>query len=36
MISKGKAKEIFEQKGFALDQEIDAGSHHYGMILKKI
>lgn len=36
MISKGKAKEIFEQKGFVLEQEIDAGSHHYGMILRKI
>ncbi|MFZ3011714.1 MAG: class I SAM-dependent methyltransferase [Minisyncoccia bacterium] len=36
MISKGKAKEMFEQNGFAIEQEIDAGSHHYGMILRKI
>jgi len=36
IISKVKAKEMFEEKGFALEQEIDAGSHHYGMILRKI
>ena len=36
MISKGKAKEIFEQNDFAIEQEIDAGSHHYGMIFRKL
>ena len=35
IISKNKAKEMFEQKGFIVEQEIDAGSHHYGMILRK-
>ena len=34
-ISKEKALEIFERKGFALEREIDAGAHHYGMILVK-
>lgn len=35
VISKTKALEMFEEKGFFLEQEIDAGSHHYGMILRK-
>ena len=34
IISKNKAKEMFEKKGFVLDREIDAGAHHYGMILR--
>jgi ubiquinone/menaquinone biosynthesis C-methylase UbiE len=29
------AREMFEKNGFVLDREIDAGSHHYGMILRK-
>lgn len=33
-ISEKQAKELFEKKGFVLDKEIDAGNHHYGMILK--
>jgi ubiquinone/menaquinone biosynthesis C-methylase UbiE len=35
IISKNQAREIFEKKGFVLAREIDAGSHHYGMILVK-
>ena len=35
-ISKNKAREMFEEKGFTLEREIDAGAHHYGMILKKL
>lgn len=35
MISKAKAREMFEQKGFNFEREILAGAHHYGMILKK-
>jgi ubiquinone/menaquinone biosynthesis C-methylase UbiE len=35
-ISKEKAREIFEKKGFAWEREIDAGAHHYGMILRKL
>ncbi len=34
-ISKNKALEIFEKKGFILERTIDAGEHHYGMILIK-
>jgi len=33
IISKNKAKEMFEKEGFVLEREIDAGIHHYGMIL---
>lgn len=35
-IPKDKAREMFERKGFVLEREIDAGAHHYGMILVKI
>lgn len=35
IISKDKARIIFEKKGFLLEKEIDAGDYHYGMILTK-
>lgn len=35
VVPKDKAREIFEQKGFVWQRDIDAGEHHYGMILKK-
>jgi ubiquinone/menaquinone biosynthesis C-methylase UbiE len=35
IIPKDKAREMFEKKGFAWVRDIDAGSHHYGMILRK-
>jgi ubiquinone/menaquinone biosynthesis C-methylase UbiE len=34
-IPKEKARSMFEEKGFIFEREIDAGDHHYGMILKK-
>jgi|SRR3989344_1495249 len=34
-ISKTNAREMFEKKGFVFEREIDAGTHHYGMILTK-
>ncbi len=34
-ISKEIAKELFEKNGFAIERDIDAGEHHYGMILKR-
>lgn len=34
-IPKNKAREMFERKGFVLEREINAGAHHYGMILAK-
>jgi ubiquinone/menaquinone biosynthesis C-methylase UbiE len=34
VISREKAREMFEKKGFTFDREIDAGNHHYGMILR--
>ncbi|MFA6257547.1 MAG: class I SAM-dependent methyltransferase [Candidatus Paceibacterota bacterium] len=35
IISKDKSLEMFQKKGFVVDREIDAGEHHYGMILIK-
>lgn len=32
-LSKEKALEMFQSKGFVLEREIDAGAHHYGIIL---
>jgi ubiquinone/menaquinone biosynthesis C-methylase UbiE len=32
-IPEDKAREMFERKGFTLERAIDAGAHHYGMIL---
>jgi hypothetical protein len=32
---KEKSLEIFEKAGFKLDREIDAGNHHYGIILSR-
>jgi ubiquinone/menaquinone biosynthesis C-methylase UbiE len=34
-IPKATAREMFERKGFAWERDIDAGSSHYGMILRK-
>lgn len=33
--SKEKALAIFEKGGFTKDREIDAGNHHYGIILRR-
>ena len=35
-VPKIKAREMFEKKGFIFEREIDAGAHHYGMILVKL
>lgn len=35
IIDKSKMREIFEKHGFVFVRDIDAGAHHYGMILKK-
>lgn len=35
IISKEKARVMFEKKGFTLEREINAGDYHYGMILRK-
>lgn len=34
-VPKNKAREMFERKGFVFEREINAGTHHYGMILAK-
>lgn len=36
VIKKDKAKMMFESEGFHLDRDINAGSHHYGFIFKKM
>lgn len=33
---KDKATSVFEKAGFHMEKEIDAGSHHYGFIYKKL
>jgi ubiquinone/menaquinone biosynthesis C-methylase UbiE len=35
IIPKDKIREMFEKKGFVFVRDIDAGEHHYGMILQK-
>jgi hypothetical protein len=36
VVTKIAAQEMFEKNGFHLDREINAGSHHYGLIFKKL
>ncbi len=36
VVDKKTAQTMFEKGGFHLDREISAGSHHYGMIFKKL
>ncbi len=36
VVSKIAATSLFEKSGFHLDREISAGSHHYGLIYKKL
>ncbi len=35
IVSKDEALALFEKKGFNKEREIDAGEHHYGIILVK-
>lgn len=35
IIPESRARELFKQKGFTFERDIDAGAHHYGMILEK-
>ena len=35
IVSKDEAKEIFFEKGFIFERDIDAGINHYGMILRR-
>ena len=34
VVNNMKARELFEQGGFGFVQDITAGEHHYGMVLK--
>ena len=35
LVSKALAQSFFEQAGFQLEKEIDAGEHHYGLVFRK-
>lgn len=35
VVSKGSAVSLFEENGFKVEKEIEAGAHHWGVILKK-
>lgn len=35
IVYKDSARKLAQEAGFVLEKEIDAGSHHYGMILRK-
>ncbi len=35
IVSKEKAREMFEKAGFLWENDIPAGAHHYGMIFRK-
>lgn len=36
VITEDQALALFERAGFAKDRPVQAGSHHYGMIVKKL
>lgn len=36
LFGKADAEALFESEGFSKDREIQAGSHHYGFIYKKL
>jgi len=35
VVPEAEARGMFEKKGFSFEREIDAGMHHYGIILSK-
>ncbi len=36
IFSEQKALELFEKNGFSLERKIEAGGHHYGLVLRLI
>lgn len=36
VFNKKSAEKLFEKEGFHLEKEIKAGSHHYGLVMKKL
>lgn len=35
IVPKNRARQMFEEKGFVVEREINAGDYHYGIILAK-
>ncbi len=35
VVLKSTARALFESRGFTLEREIDAGEHHYGLVMRK-
>ncbi len=35
VVTKEKGRALFERAGFSVVKEIDAGAHHYGIVLRK-
>ncbi len=35
IVPENRAREMFEKAGFSIERNIDAGAHHYGIILTK-
>jgi ubiquinone/menaquinone biosynthesis C-methylase UbiE len=35
VVKPAEAKAFFEKRGFTIDREVSAGSHHYGLIIRK-
>jgi len=36
VVTQTATQDLFEKNGFHVDKEVSAGSHHYGMIMKKM
>ena len=36
LVTKDQAKVLFEKNSFIFVRDVDAGAHHYGMIVKKV
>ena len=35
VVTRAKARELFERAGFVFEKEITTGAHHYGIIFKR-
>jgi len=35
VVTESQAKDFFEKNGFAVERSVPAGSHHYGLVIRK-